>query len=41
METLSLAREAATAFYAAEQISDYPLLEEAVERFWHRHGEVS
>ena len=41
METLSLARAAATEFYANEETSDYPQLEQAVERLWHGQGNVN
>ena len=41
METLGMAREAASAFFAGERVEEYPLLRQAVDRLWHGHGDVS
>lgn len=41
METLAMAREAAVDFFANERIEDYPALQNAIERLWRGHGDVS
>ncbi len=41
METLGMAREAASAFFAGERVEEYPLLRQAVDRLWRGHGDVS
>lgn len=41
MGTLALAREAAQRFFANERMDEHPMLQQAVERLWRGHGDVS